>query len=129
MKDKFTSFDRIIMIFELDSEYKENRMKIVEKLKEIKEEEFWFEEFVYCTLRHKYLTKNLRKQYLNMSWDKKELTLNFNRYKTKEWKAIFTIEEILELENKYRISKEFIVEPYTVWNRFNENREIIDFRF
>lgn len=40
MKDKLTSFDRIIMIFELDSEYEENRMKIVEKLKEIKEEEF-----------------------------------------------------------------------------------------
>lgn len=129
MKDKLTSFGRIIRIFEVDSEYEENRMKIVEKIKEVKEEEFWFEECVYCTLRHKYLTKNLRNQYLNMSWDKKELTLNFNRYKTKEWKAIFTIEEILELENKYRISKEFIVEPHTVWNRFNENREIINFRF
>ena len=129
MKYKLTRFDRIIMIFEIDREYEENRMKIVEKIKEVKEEEFWFEECVYCTLRHKYLTKNLRKQYLNMSWDKKELTLNFNKYKTKEWKAIFTIEEILELENKYRISKEFIVEPHTVWNRFNENREIINFRF
>lgn len=129
MKDKLTRFNRIIMIFELDSEYEENRMKIVEKIKEEKEEEFWFEECVYCTLRHKYLTKNLRKQYLNMSWDKKELTLNFNKYKTKEWKAIFTIEEILELENKYRISKGFILEPHTVWNRFNENREIINYRF
>ena len=129
MKDKLTSFGRTIRIFELDREYEENRMKIVEKLKEIKEEEFWFEECLYCTLRHKYLTKNLRKQYLNMSWDKKELTLNFNRYKTKEWKAFFTIEEMLELENKYRISKEFIVEPHTVWNRFNENGEIINFRF
>lgn len=129
MKDKLTSFGRIIRIFKVDSEYEENRMKIVEKIKEVKEEEFWFEECVYCTLRHKYLTKNLRKQYLNMSWDKKELTLNFNNYKTKEWKAIFTIEEILELENKYRISKEFIVEPHTVWNRFNENKEIINYRF
>lgn len=129
MKDKLTSFDRIIMIFELDSEYKENRKKIVEKIKEEKEEEFWFEECVYCTLRHKYLTKNLRKIYLNMSWNKKELTLNFNDYKTKEWKAIFTIEEILELENKYKISNEFILKPCTIWNRFDENGEIIDVRF
>ena len=47
MKDKLTSFGRIIRIFEVDSEYEENRMKIVEKIKEVKEEEFWFEECVY----------------------------------------------------------------------------------
>lgn len=129
MKDKLTSFGRIVRIFEVDSEYEKNRMKIVEKIKELKEEEFWFEECVSCTLRHKYLTKNLRKQHLNMSWDKKELTLNFNHYKTKEWKAFFTLDEIMELENKHKISNEFILEPHTVWNRFNENGEIIDFRF
>lgn len=127
MKDKLSSFDKIIKIFELDSKYEADRKRIQEKIK--KEEEVWREEFVHGSLRHKYITRHFKSVYLNISWDKKELTLNRNKYKTTEWKAFFTLDELMELESKHKISNDFILEPCVVWNRLKENGEVIDIRF
>lgn len=76
----------------------------------------WYKWFVRASLRHRYLTRNLKSLYLNMSWDGKELTLNRNNYTTIEWKGVFTIDELMILEEKFHISNDFILEPLIMWD-------------
>lgn len=74
----------------------------------------WYKWFVHASLRHRYLTRNFKSLYLNMSWEGKELTLNRNNYITSEWKGVFTIDELMIFEEKFHISNDFILEPLII---------------
>lgn len=80
-KEKYIDYlNRLSMMMEDD-----------EQIKETEKESEWVEEIISVSLKHKYLTKNGKKLYLNISWDNKELTVNFNNYTTREWKAFFLL--------------------------------------
>lgn len=116
-KEKYIDYlNRLSMMMEDD-----------EQIKETEKESEWVEEIISMSLKHKYLTKNGKKLYLNISWDNKELTVNFNNYTTREWKAFFSIDEIKELNVKYEILHDFELEAHTIWKKYKYGK-MVDIR-
>lgn len=122
-------FDEFLNRFTIDPKFVENKEKIISMIEEKYYEFHWVENFICGTLKHKYLSRNFKKLYLNMSWDERELTLNFNDYKTREWKAFFTIDELKKLESKYKISNDFILKPDTVWDCYDKDGNFMFSRY
>ena len=58
-------------------------------------------------LKHKYLKNKGRDQYLNVRVSNGEVSLNGNYQIQGKWKAYFTFEEIIELEEKHGVLNEF----------------------
>lgn len=68
-------------------------------------------------LRHKYLKRKGYPQYLNVSMKNGELSVNGNRGNTRRWEAYFSVEEVLELDEKYGVLDEFDFVFFNEWGK------------
>ena len=59
------------------------------------------------SLKHRYLKRKGRDQFLNVNVNNGEVSINGNQWFSGKWKGWFTFEEIAELDDMYGVLNEF----------------------